>query len=467
MRAVRTSDRLTPELAAARREAQTAFGDDRLILERLVEGPRHVEIQVLFDRHGAGIHLGERDCSAQRRHQKVLEETPSPAVTTEIRARLGAQAVRLAGAVGYESAGTCEFLLTDRGETFFLEMNTRLQVEHPVTELVTGLDLVEEQLRIAAGEPLRLDQGVSDARRVIGGHGIEVRLYAEDAENGFLPATGRVERLEWPSGDGIRIDAGIDQGTDVGGRFDPMLAKVIAHGADRDEAIDRLTAALDRTVVLGLTTNLRFLRWLVREPAVRDGQMRTDSLDRIWPPDNWTARTQIPDRAWQAAAAALTRAQESSDGWRLNAPARVRLEADGEVERTVEIARRGADNRPEPAIATRGNTVDVDIEGRSVTFRLAPPPDVDRAVRAAQAQHGGGPAELVAPMPGSVMGVHHAAGDAVEAGEPIITLEAMKMEHVVAAPIAGVVAEVRVRAGEQVGRGQALATVEPSVRSPA
>jgi len=466
MRTVRTPDRLEAELAGARREAQISFGDDRLILERLVEGPRHVEIQVLFDRHGAGIHLGERDCSVQRRHQKVLEETPSPAVTPEIRARLGDAAVRLAAAVGYESAGTGEFLLTDRGETFFLEMNTRLQVEHPVTELVTGLDLVDEQLRIAAGEPLRLDQAESDRRRASGGHAVEVRLYAEDAEKGFLPATGRVERLIWPTGDGIRVDAGIDEGTEVGGRFDPMLAKLIAHGATRDEALDRLTSALDRTVVLGLTTNLRFLRWLLREPVVRAGQARVDTLERIWPPDDWAVRTAIPEAVWQAAARALGAKAPDRDGWRLNGPARVRLEADGE-ERTVEVGPADDASAPATALVVRGDTAFVDVAGRSVAIGFAPPPDVDRAARAAQAHHGGGPAELVAPMPGSVVAVHRAAGETVDAGEPIVTLEAMKMEHVVAAPVAGVLADVTVRRGDQVGRGQPLATVEPSVRSPA
>jgi acetyl/propionyl-CoA carboxylase alpha subunit len=224
MRTVRSEDRIADALAGARREAVAAFGDDRLILERLLEGPRHVEVQVLFDGSGHGIHLGERDCSLQRRHQKILEESPSPAVTPAIRERLTAAALALAGGVGYVSAGTCEFLLTDRGERFFLEMNTRLQVEHPVTEFVTGVDLVEQQLRVAEGRPLELDQGDVDARLAAGGHAIEVRLYAEDAEAGFLPATGRVERLAWPAGDGIRVDAGIDEGTEVGGRFDPMLA---------------------------------------------------------------------------------------------------------------------------------------------------------------------------------------------------------------------------------------------------
>jgi acetyl-CoA/propionyl-CoA carboxylase biotin carboxyl carrier protein len=464
MRVVRTPDRFTDSVASARREANVAFGDERLILERLVEGPRHVEIQVLFDRHGAGIHLGERDCSVQRRHQKVLEESPSPAVDPAMRERLGEAALRLATAVGYESAGTCEFLLTDRSDFFFLEMNTRLQVEHPVTELVTGLDLVEEQLWIAAGAALRVDQATVDAARADGGHAVEVRLYAEDAEAGFLPATGRVERLAWPAGEGIRIDAGIDEGTAVGPRFDPLLAKIIAHGRDRDEALDRLAGALDRTVVLGLTTNLRFLRWLVREPAVRDGQVRIDTLDRIWPPDDWGVRVAIPDAAWQAAGRALLgdpSTPEGHDGWRLNALRRVRLTADGAEEWTVLLGPDAKQAAAAVSLVRRGDVVHVDVAGRSVAISLAPPPDVDRAARAAAATHQGGPAELLAPMPGAVIAVNRVVGDRVEAGDPVVTLEAMKMEHAVLSSIDGTVSEIAVRPGDQVARGQSLAIVEP------
>jgi 3-methylcrotonyl-CoA carboxylase alpha subunit len=460
MRTVHEAARLDDALASARREAVTAFDDDRLILERFVEGPRHVEVQVLFDAHGTGVHLGERDCSTQRRHQKVLEETPSPAVKPNVRAQLTQHALRLAGAVGYRSAGTCEFLLTDRGEVFFLEMNTRLQVEHPVTELVTGVDLVEQQLRVAEGRPLDLVQPGIDAALANGGHAVEVRLYAEDAEADFLPATGRIERLRWPNGEGIRVDAGIDEGVVVGARFDPMLAKVIAHGPDRATALDRLTAALDETVVLGLTTNLRFLRWLVRQPAVRSGQMRIDTLGRIWPPDEWAKRATIPDEAWQAAARALAPAGWLG-GWRLNGPPRVRLTADG-VERAVDAPPDTATGDDGPALALAGDVAHVDVAGRSIPFRLAPAPDVDRAARAAAgARHGGGPIEVIAPMPGSIHAVHVAAGQSVAAGDPIATLEAMKMEHAVVAPIAGSVAELAARAGDQVARGDVLAVVEP------
>ncbi len=455
MRTVRALDRLPAELATARREAAAAFGDDRLILERLVEGARHVEVQVLFDRHGTGIHLGERDCSIQRRHQKVLEEAGSPAVDAALRERMGDAALRLASAVGYESAGTCEFLLDDHGALTFLEMNTRLQVEHPVTELVTGRDLVADQIRIAGGEPLGVDQ--SDIRW--DGHAVEVRVYAEDAEHDFLPATGTILQLRWPAGDGVRVDAGVGQGDEVGGRFDPMLAKIVAHGRDRDEALDRLTAALDATVILGLTTNLRFLRWLVREPVVRAGQARTDTLGRIWPPDDWQQRTRIPDAAWAAAARALLADGGAGDGFRLNAAPSLRLAAEDAV-RTVHLSPGIATTRA--ARVRAGDAVHLDLAGRSIAFRLAPPPDVDRAASAAAAAHGTGPVELVAPMPGQVLSIDAQIGSAVEAGDAVVTLEAMKMEHAVTASRGGVVADLFVSAGDQVIRGQRLANVEPA-----
>ena len=468
MRVVRDLAAFPDALAASRREARAAFADDRVILERFVEGARHVEVQVLFDAHGSGVHLGERDCSIQRRHQKILEESPSPGVEDGLRRRLGDAALALAAAVGYVNAGTCEFLIDDRGEPTFMEMNTRLQVEHPVTELVTGRDLVADQLRIAAGEPL----GIESADIRPSGHAIEVRLYAEDAEDGFLPAIGRVEALRWPARDDVRIDAGIDVGTDVGGRFDPMLAKVIAWGTNRDEALARLTAALDDTVVLGLVTNLRFLRWLVRQPVVRDGAARIDTLDRIWPPADWSERAQIPDAAWAAAAGLLrgSGVTERSDdpwagGWRVNAAPRVRLEAGG-------ITRSVAPDEPTPADAlppfeavTVDGTVHVDVAGRSVAFALAPAPDVDAAAASARLRHGpgsaSGPTRLVAPMPGSVLTIHVREGATVAAGDPIVTLEAMKMEHAVVAPLAGRLTELRVKAADQVTRGQDLGLIEP------
>ena len=449
MRVVRADDDLPGALGAARREARVAFGDERLILERLVDGARHVEVQVLFDAHGAGVHLGERDCSIQRRHQKVLEETPSPAVDPDIRLRMTEAALTLAGAVGYVGAGTCEFLLADDGALFFLEMNTRLQVEHPVTEAVTGRDLVADQIRIAAGEPL----GFRQADVTVAGHAIEVRLYAEDPEAGFLPATGRVARLDWPPGPGIRVDSGVDEGTEISGRFDPMLAKIVAHGGSRDEALERLAGALDQTVVLGLTTNLRFLRWLVRRPEVARGAARIDTLERIWPPAD-DPPSVVPDDAWEVAAAIL------GGGWRLNGRPTARLEAAGTV-RYVAVPAEPARGR---ATSRVNGDVHVDVDGRSVAIRLAQPPDVDRAARSAAAHgHAGGPVDLVAPMPGSVVAVHVTIGATVEAGDPIVTLEAMKMEHAVAAAIPGTVTELAAAAGDQVVRGQVLGTIEPAL----
>ncbi|MEP6638851.1 MAG: biotin carboxylase N-terminal domain-containing protein [Chloroflexota bacterium] len=469
MRTVRRPETLPDAIAAARREAAAAFDDERLILERLVVGARHVEIQVLFDSHGAGVHLGERDCSIQRRHQKILEETPSPAVDADLRARLGEAALTLARAVDYVSAGTCEFLIDARGRPTFLEMNTRLQVEHPVTEMVTGRDLVADQLRVAAGETLA---AIGAETMLSRGHAVEVRLYAEDAEDGFLPATGRVEALYWPSGDGIRIDAGIELGSEIGGRFDPMLAKIVAWGLDRPTAFERLGRALDQTVVLGLVTNLRFLRWLVRQPVVLDGEARTDVLSRIWPPEDWVANTLIPDAAWTIAAAALLADPDPGDpwagGWRLNGAASVRVASDGDV-RSVAVGERSgasAETSDDPpfTLVRAGDTVHFDLAGRSVPFRLAPSPDVDAATRAAFARGvagASGPAEVLAPMPGAVLTIHVTVGQAVAAGDPIVTLEAMKMEHVVAAGIAGRVGEIRVHPADQVTRGQLLAVVEP------
>jgi len=469
MRVVRAAGELPAALAAARREAAAAFGDDRLILERLAEGARHVEVQVLFDAHGKGVHLGERDCSIQRRHQKILEETPSPAVPAPVRTAIADAALTLARAIGYVSAGTVEFLV-DGGGFHFLEMNTRLQVEHPVTELVTGLDLVEQQLRVASGERLGVDQAALDARRH--GHAVEVRLYAEDAERGFLPATGRVVTLAWPDGPGVRVDSGIDPGDVVSARFDPMLAKVIAHGATRGEALERLAQALDRTVVLGIVTNLRFLRWLVRQPVVRAGDARIDTLERIWPPDGW-AQTQPDEATWAAAARALHTAGGGvwAGGWRLNAPSRLRLVSDeGDEVCVVVVGEAPADGRGNvdyPAVVVDAGVAYADVDGRSVAFSLAPPPDEGAAASSAAGHRGGAGDRLNAPMPGMVIGLHVHLGSAVAAGAPVATLEAMKMEHVVVAPHAGTVTALETRVGDQVTRGQLLAVVEPSPYSPA
>jgi acetyl/propionyl-CoA carboxylase alpha subunit len=449
MRVVGDPGELGEALAAARREAQRSFADDRLILERFLAGSRHVEVQVLFDAHGSGVHLGERDCSAQRRNQKIVEEAPAPSVTPELRTRMGEAALSVARAAGYVSAGTVEMLLTDAGDFFFLEMNTRLQVEHPVTEAVTGRDLVADQLRIAAGATLA-ELGLAQPPR-IRGHAIEVRLYAEDPESGFLPAIGRLARLKWP--EGVRIDHGLREGDAVSERWDPMLAKLVAHGATRRDALDRLRAGLAGTRILGVRTNLRFLRWLADQPVVRDGEVRTDTIAGLAlpPPPNAT------ERHWTAAAALLgpDGGDAWSDGWRLNAPAARRLRHAGE-ERAMRVAEPAAAD----AAVRLGDVVHVDVDGQSLEFTLAPAPTIEEAVRHAAAAGGVGPAVLTAPMPGRVIAVRAAVGAAVRARQPIVIIEAMKMEHAVLAPRDGTLARVAVREGQQVQRGELLAEVE-------
>jgi excisionase family DNA binding protein len=448
MRVVRAAADLREAVDAARREAHRSFGDDRLILERYLEGPRHVEMQVLFDAHANGLSLGERDCSAQRRNQKIVEEAPAPAITPELRRRMGDAAVAVAASVGYANAGTVEMLLTDDGEFFFLEMNTRLQVEHPVTELVTGRDLVIDQLRIAGGESLAA-LGLRSAPQ-IRGHAIEARLYAEEPEAGFLPATGRLAHLSWP--EGVRIDAGVREGDVVGDRYDPMLAKIIAHGRTRSQARERLRAALDRTEVLGVRTNLRFLRWLLDQPVMRDADVRTDSiatLDLPVPPT-------IEPSHWQIAASLLTPPSFDpwSGGWRMAARPSVRLRH-GDEERTVTVA------APEgPMIGVRdGPAAHVDVEGQSLEFELAPAPTVEDAMRHASAAGGEGASILIAPMPGRVIAVRAAEGASIAAHQSVVIIEAMKMEHAVVAPLGGRLVRLHVSEGQQVQRGDVLAEV--------
>jgi acetyl-CoA/propionyl-CoA carboxylase biotin carboxyl carrier protein len=451
MRVVRESASLAEAIAGARREAGRAFGDDRLILERLLYGPRHVEVQVLFDRGGACVHLGERDCSAQRRNQKIVEESPGPAVDAALRERMGAAALSVAGAVGYVGAGTVEFLLADDCRFWFLEMNTRLQVEHPVTEAVTGRDLVADQLRIAAGEPL----GLAQADVTFNGHAIEARLYAEDPEAGFLPAAGRAVGLSWPAG--VRTDTALREGDEVGDRYDPMLAKLIAHAPDRSTALVRLRAALAETQVLGVRTNLRFLRWLLDQQAMRAGEVRTDTIEGLTVPDPPPA----DDDAWRAAGAAardeLQPRTAWGGGWRLNAPPEIRLRH-GDEERTITVE---AGQPPGlVAVDTPRGAVHVDVEGQSLEFTVAPAPTVDEAVR--HAAHDVGQAALIAPMPGRVISVHP-EGASVQAHATVVVIEAMKMEHAVVTPLAGTLTRLLVHEGQQVGRGDLLAEVSAEV----
>ncbi|MDQ3675416.1 MAG: acetyl/propionyl-CoA carboxylase subunit alpha, partial [Actinomycetota bacterium] len=355
MRIVRSLDELPRALASARRETLASFGDDALLAERYVERARHIEVQLLADAHGSAVHLGERECSLQRRHQKLVEESPSPVVDEKLRARMGAAAIAVARAAGYVGAGTCEFLVPadDPGVFYLLELNARLQVEHPVTELVSGLDLVEAQLRIAAGEPLWFGQ--QDV--VLGGHAVEARVCAEDPEQDFLPRTGRIVTYREPSGLGIRVDSGVERGSEVTSHYDSLLAKVIAHAPTRAQALERLDGALAQVVILGPATNTSFLRRLLVDPDVRTGALDTGLVERLVP----TAPDLAGD-ADAATAAALARTLElrapgNQDdpweillGWRIDGPAplrwRLEPESGGDV---VEVLVTGDPNRPHPS----------------------------------------------------------------------------------------------------------------------
>ena len=478
MRAVAAASELAEALEGARREAKAAFGDERMLVEKLLLKPRHVEIQVFADSHGNIVHLFERDCSLQRRHQKVIEEAPAPGVSPALRARMGAAAVAAAAAVGYRGAGTIEFLLDGDGSFYFMEMNTRLQVEHPVTEMITGLDLVEWQLRIAAGEALPLSQD----ELTITGHAVEARLYAEDPDNGFLPSPGLIEHLAFPEADRyLRIDAGVAAGNEVSPYYDPMIAKVIAWGEDRARALARLSEALGRIEVVGPVVNRRFLRALVDDPAFRLGAVDTGAVERM-DPAVYQARRR-PDRAALASAAvfvldrrrgAAARSAERSgdphspwnatDCWRLNdvahqdlifqfadgeavvsahpRPGGYALDLDGE---TVEVSFDGVAGR----VVASGRRLTVFHDGESYELWL-----YDPAALAAEAE--AQPPVFAAPMPGRVVAVNVAAGEHVAAGQTLIVLEAMKMEHAIKAPVDGTVEAVHYGVGDQVDEGRDL-----------
>jgi acetyl-CoA/propionyl-CoA carboxylase biotin carboxyl carrier protein len=459
MRVVRAAEELEAATASAQREALAAFGDDRVIVERYLERPRHLEIQVLADAHGAVVHLGERECSLQRRHQKVVEEAPSPVVGPELRARMGAAAVTLARACGYIGAGTVEFIATgDASEFFFLEMNTRLQVEHPVTELVYGLDLVEQQLRVAAGEPLAVVQDDLVPR----GHAVEARLYAEDPAAGFLPATGTVHVYREPSGEGVRVDSGVRAGSVVGTAYDPMLAKVIAYGPDRATALDRLDRALATFALAGVTTNAAFTRALLARDDVRAGEQDTGLLERVLsdlavaPPDDLVAA---------AALAAAGTAHPAGPWWRaLDGHGLARVEggvvtvggrawAAGEPRGAggeTSISLDGVQRRY--AIALDGGDVFVARDGHHLAV-LA-----ERKVRSGAGALAG---SLEAPMPGTVWMVNVADGDRVAEGDVLIVLESMKMELSITAPYAGTVAGLALATGDRVALKQPLVAVIP------
>lgn len=463
MQIVREPGDLAEALATARRVAANAFGDDTLLLERLIARPRHIEVQVLADAHGQVIHLGERECTLQRRHQKVIEESPSPVIDDATRERLGAAACAAAASVDYRGAGTVEFLVAadHPEEFFFIEMNTRLQVEHPVTELVTGIDLVEQQLRVAAGQHLAIAQ--QEVR--FAGHAIEARVYAESPSRGFLPATGDVLLWRAPR---ARTDAAVESGSRITTDYDPMIAKIIAHGPDRLTALTALDAALAETVVLGVETNIAFLRTLLAEPAVQSGDLDTGLIDRLPPFEDPS-----PSAAALAIAAAVVphvpqvpvdrrdgagATWRALAGWRSSAEPvspSVCLEDSGGRLHTVTVdgTRHGL-----TAVGSDG-TVWVHEDGTTTALHpLTRREAMQRRLSARTRVVGEAVPELRSPMPGAVVALHVTDGARVAQGERIVSIEAMKMEHPVLAPHNGVVA-LRVAVGDQVRKDQVLATV--------
>ncbi|PJK31125.1 acetyl/propionyl/methylcrotonyl-CoA carboxylase subunit alpha [Minwuia thermotolerans] len=484
MRLVDDPAKLERALKAARSEAKNAFGDDRLILEKAVVEPRHVEIQVFADRSGNVVHLGERDCSVQRRHQKVVEEAPSPAVTPEIRSAMGEAAVQAAQSIGYLGAGTVEFLLDRNGDFYFLEMNTRLQVEHPVTEMVTGYDLVEWQIRVAEGENLPARQ--ADIR--LDGHAIEVRLYAESPAKNFLPRTGRAHLWRIPEGAGIRVDAGLSEGQEITPFYDPMIAKVIAHGPTRDAARLRLANALRDTKLLGVETNRRFLIETLEDEVFAAGEATTAFIEQRFPKSRLKPATIGAEDIALAAVLLFRRTRTDAPaafhGWRSSgqtprSPMVIRI---GEDEHEVTVIWHGGDDYD---VATGGGTVTVagtcvgnaeiawrteagtkraafcfdgeslllqtemaDIAAEETTY-------LDRAAEAA-----GGDGAVVAPMNGRVLRLAVKAGDKVTRGQIVAVLEAMKMEHEITAPVAGEVSETAAAEGQQVATNALLVRIE-------
>jgi geranyl-CoA carboxylase alpha subunit len=465
MRLVEHEAGLPAALVSARSEALHAFGDATLLLERAVIEPRHVEVQVFGDSHGNVIHLGERDCSVQRRFQKVIEEAPSPAVHPSLREAMGAAAVKAAQAIGYRGAGTVEFLLAADKSFYFLEMNTRLQVEHPVTEMVTGLDLVAWQIDVAAGKPLPLTQD----QVALNGCAIEVRLYAEDPANGFLPQTGIIESWRPASGDGVRIDHGLADGFAVSPFYDPMLAKIVAHGADREQALRRLSEAVRQTVLFGPATNKAFLLDALAAPEFVAGAATTGFIGRTFP-DGWTAP---PIQVREAAIAAAQLCSRGGAGWSSNQwLAHPVVLNSGGARWALEARRAGrgwevrcgdetftVDPGAEHAILARDNTVHLDRGGGALTFTdetYAPPRPVDAQ----------GDGVVRAPMAGRVAAVEAAPGDSVVRGQLLLVIEAMKMEHQVVAGVAGVVDQLAVQAGDQVAARDVLAVLTADEAGP-
>jgi geranyl-CoA carboxylase alpha subunit len=487
MRLVDHDNDLASALTAARSEAEHAFGLGELILEKAVVDARHVEIQVFGDCHGNVVHLGERDCSVQRRHQKVIEEAPSPAVDAALRARMGAAAVTAAKIIGYVGAGTVEFLLAADGTFYFLEMNTRLQVEHPVTELITGLDLVAWQLRVARGEPLPL----THEQICFQGHAIEVRLYAEDPAQQFLPQSGDIALWLPPAGDGVRVDHGLKRQDTVSPFYDPMIAKLIAHGSTRDEARRRLIQALERTTVLGLTTNAAFLRAMLENKVFAAGVATTSFIGQAFPAGSSGLMQPVADATTNAIAAALLleasgeMPETALAGWSstgvMSMPVLLAcgvdkaVRVDATIEAALTMSVRSGDTvhrvvlgsasldatrsvsvdgerRDVIAVVTSPITVHLSVDGHAYVFH-----DRLRAPREARAEAAGN--ELRAPMNGRVVRVNGKAGDDVRKGQCLVVLEAMKMQHEISASRDGVLVDVPVQEGQQVATRTLLAVL--------
>jgi len=478
MKVVERESELAEALGSAQREAQAAFGDARMLVEKYVLKPRHVEIQVFADGHGNCLYLNERDCSIQRRHQKVVEEAPAPGLSAGLRRAMGEAAVKAAKAIGYVGAGTVEFLLDARGEFFFMEMNTRLQVEHPVTEAITGLDLVAWQIRVARGEPLPISQDEVP----LNGHAIEVRLYAEDPDNDFLPATGTLDLYrEAADGPGRRVDSGVAEGDTVSPFYDPMLGKLIAWGENREQARQRLLAMLAETAVGGVKTNLAFLRRVLAHPAFANAELDTGFIARhqgeLLPPQG-----ELPESFWQLAASAFVQGEaerergddphspwQSKSGWRAGLPAETDLALScGEAQQMVRLRPASAPKaqltgeqlvvgqdglRRQYRAIRRGDNLYLEWDGE---LRCVQRVDPIAEAEASHAHHGG----LTAPMNGSIVRVLVEAGQHVEAGAALVVLEAMKMEHSIRAPQAGVVKSLYCSEGELVSEGTALVELE-------
>ena len=490
MRAVHGPAEFQEALMAAQREGETAFGNPAVMLEKLIQRPRHVEVQLFADGHGNAVHLFERDCSLQRRHQKVIEEAPAPGLSDRLRHTLGIAAVTAAHAIGYQGAGTVEFILDldtvdEEGDPafYFMEMNTRLQVEHPVTEAITGEDLVEWQIRVARGEPLpKLQDDLA-----ITGHAVEARLYAEDPDGGFLPSTGMLRRLAFGSGAGVRIDTGVEQGSRIGLDYDPMIAKVIAHGSSRSDAIDRLVGALDATVVDGLKSNRAFLARLADHPEFRAGTLDTGFIGRhmaeLGPPQDCPTpvllaaalgiglppaapaaaagpfsqhsfRLNLPHETtvflwWGDDAHTVSMREMGPDRWRIGGLAgigEVTARRNGDFGLLIDLA--GA-LLPVTTVPHAGR-MEVRLAGQSWTLATQPP---------RMADHGGGDGRINAPMPGRVLAVDVAPGQAVAEGDRLLVLEAMKMEHRLIARAGGTVLAVHVATGDQVSDGMCLVEI--------